>query len=130
MRIGEVADATGTATTTLRYYEQRGLLRDPPRTTSGYRDYAAEDLDRVAFIRDAQAAGLTLEQIREVMAIRDRGEPPCHHLAEIVAERLDEVEQRIADLRRTRARLREVRNRLESLDPAGCDAGEVCSAIG
>lgn len=130
MRIGEVADATDTPATTLRYYEQRGLLDEPSRTPAGYRDYGPAVLDRVAFVRDAQAAGLTLEQIGEVLAIRDGGDAPCQHVAGLVDDRLVEVEDRIAELRRTRQRLREVRQRLETLDPADCHASEVCSAIG
>lgn len=129
MRIGEVAVATDTPTTTLRYYEQRGLLDDSSRTPAGYRDYDPAVIDRVAFVRDAQAAGLTLEQIGEVLAIRDGGDAPCQHVAELVDDRLVEVEDRIAHLRRTRQRLRDVRERLSELDPVGCKASEVCSAI-
>lgn len=130
MRIGEVADATDTPTTTLRYYEQRGLLHEPARTAAGYRDYAPPVIDRVVFIRDAQTAGLTLEQIGEVLAIRDDGQPPCRHVAGMVDEQLADVDRRIDELRRTRRRLREVRARLDTLDPTDCEASEVCSAIG
>ena len=60
MRIGEVAQASGTTAKTLRYYEDVGLLPDPDRSPAGYRDYGPEVLDRLHFIRRGQAAGLTL----------------------------------------------------------------------
>lgn len=129
MLIGEVAEAAGVSATTLRYYEREGLLHVPARTPGGYRDYLPQVVDRVGFIRQAQAAGLTLRQIGQILAIRDHGDPPCRHVAEIVDRRLADVEQNLADLRRTRAQLREVRSRLDQIEPADCDPGAICSAI-
>jgi len=129
MLIGEVADATGVSTKTLRYYEREGLLHEPARTSGGYRDYRPEVIERVGFIKQAQTAGLTLRQIGQVLAIRDDGHAPCHHVAEVVDRRLDDVEQHLAALRQTRAQLREVRSRLDELEPVDCDPGAICSAI-
>lgn len=127
--IGELADATGVSTKAVRYYEQRGLLHEPDRTPAGYREYRPAVVERVRFIRRAQAAGLTLRQIGEVLAIRDDGRPPCTHVADLVDGRLATVEQRLEDLRRVREQLRRVRRRLDDLDPAHCPPGDVCSAI-
>lgn len=129
MLIGQVADATGVSTKTLRYYEREGLLHEPARTSGGYRDYQPQVIDRVGFIKRAQAAGLTLQQIGQVLAIRDDGHPPCGHVAELVDQRLADVEQHLVDLRQTRAELREVRSRLDELQPVDCDPGAICSAI-
>lgn len=129
MRIGEVAAATGVSAKTLRYYEAEGLLHAPARTPSGYRDYRPEVVDRVGFIRQAKAAGLTIRQIRQVLAVRDGGEAPCRHVAELVDQRLAEVEHRLRELRATRAQLRELGKRLGELDPADCEPATVCSAI-
>lgn len=129
MLIGEVADATGVSTKALRYYESEGLLPEPARTSGGYRDYSAGVIERVAFIKQAQTAGLTLRQIGQVLALRDDGRAPCHHVADLVDQQLSDVEQRLQDLRRTRAQLREVRARLDRLEPADCDPAVVCSAI-
>jgi DNA-binding transcriptional MerR regulator len=76
MLIGELATATGVSTKTLRFYEADGLLFEPDRTSAGYRDCADTAIDRVVFIRQAQAAGLTLAQIRQILTIRDGGQPP------------------------------------------------------
>jgi len=120
MRIGELARRTGTTTKTLRFYEDAGLLPEPDRLPSGYRDYPADSLDRVGFIRDAQAAGFTLRQIGQVLDIQDGGHPTCQHVAQLIAQRLDEVQQRIADLRQTQAHLRELASRVDAVDPADC----------
>jgi MerR family copper efflux transcriptional regulator len=74
MRIGELARQSGVPATALRYYEQLGLLPDPDRTESGYRAYGEEAVDRLAFIRAAQAVGLTLAEMRQVLGVRDAGE--------------------------------------------------------
>lgn len=129
MLIGEVADATGVTTKTLRYYERQGLLHEPARTAGGYRDYRSDVVDRVGFIRQAQAAGLTLAQIGEILEIRDGGRAPCGHVATLVATRLAEVEQRLAELEHTRAQLRELRDRLEGLEPDSCPPNEICVAV-
>lgn len=129
MRIGALADATGVPAKTLRYWEAEGLLHEPDRTPSGYRDYQPQAADRVAFIRHAQAAGLTLRQIGDILAIRDDGQPPCEHAAALVDQRIADVEDRLSELQHTRAALRELRRRLAALDPADCDPATVCSAI-
>lgn len=88
MRIGELADAVGTTSTTLRFYEEQGLLPETDRTPSGYRDYSPETVTRIDFIHRGKAAGLTLAQIREVLHIRDRGQSPCEHVRALLDARL------------------------------------------
>lgn len=129
MRIGQLATATDVATSTLRYYERAGLLPPPARTDAGYRDYPDDAVGRVSFVRNAQTAGLTLRQIGEILAIRDDGLPPCTHVAELIDERLADIQRRIHDLRRARTELGSVRDRLEKLTPAECGANDICSAI-
>jgi DNA-binding transcriptional MerR regulator len=120
MRIGELARRTGTTTKTLRFYEDEGLLPEPDREPSGYRHYSAASLDRVAFIRDAQAAGFTLRQIGQILDIQAGGQPPCQHVGQLIGQRLVEVERRIAELRQTQAHLRELARRTSDVDPADC----------
>lgn len=127
MLIGELARRAGTTAKTLRFYEDEGLLPEPDRTPSGYRDYPANALDRVAFVRDAQKAGFTLRQIGQILRIRDDGQPPCEHVGQLIGQRLIEVEQRIADLRQTRAHLQALARRTRELDPADC--GGYCDII-
>ncbi|EST18307.1 MerR family DNA-binding protein [Streptomyces roseochromogenus] len=129
MRIGALAAATGTTTKTLRYYEQAGLLADPPRTSGGYRDYPAHARARVGFIRSAQAAGLSLAEIRDILAIRDGGHPPCGHVTELLGRHLADVEHRIAELEATRATLRELTRTASTTDPATCTEGDICRIL-
>lgn len=83
----------------------------------------------MAFIRQAQAAGLTLAQIREILDIRDGGLPPCHHVADLVHHRLDEITQRLRELEHTHRELLALRQRLDRLDPADCADKTICAAI-
>lgn len=129
MLIGEVAETTGVSTKTLRYYEDEGLIHEPNRTSGGYRDYGPDIIDRVGFIRQAQAAGLTLHQIAEILQIRDGGRAPCGHVARLVDDRLADVEERLAELRATRMQLRRLHTRLAELDPADCPPDEICIAV-
>lgn len=129
MRIGELAHATDTSATTLRFYESVGLIADPGRTPGGYRDYPDSAVERVAFIRRAQAAGLTLGQIAEVLEVRDAGRAPCGELARLVDARLADVTAQLTELEATRAELMAVRQRVARLDPVDCDPRTVCAAV-
>src|SRR2546430_2291446 len=97
MRIGDLAEQSGLAPTALRYYERSGLLPAPHRTASGYRVYDVGVLPRLAFIRAAQAVGLSLAEIREVLAIRDGG-ALCEHVVELIERHRAEVVARIREL--------------------------------
>jgi DNA-binding transcriptional MerR regulator len=129
MLIGALAEATGVPAKTLRYWESEGLLHAPARTEGGYRDYRDGTIDRIAFIRHAQTAGLTLRQIGEILAIRDGGQAPCAHATDLVDERLADLEARLRELQDTRDALAQLRHRLEALDPADCDPTAICSAV-
>jgi MerR family transcriptional regulator, copper efflux regulator len=127
MRIGEAADRAGVPAKTIRFWEDQRLLPAPSRTPSGYRDYGPAILERLAFIRHAQAAGLTLEAIRQVLDIRDGGQPPCVHVTALIARRLAEVEARLAELTRARDQLAALAARAAAQDPADCRS--YCSII-
>jgi DNA-binding transcriptional MerR regulator len=127
MRIGEAAGRSGVPTKTIRFWEDQRLLPAPARTRAGYRDYAPAVLERLAFIRQAQAAGLTLEHIRQVLDIRDGGQPPCAHVAGLIGRRLAEVEARLAELARARDQLAALAARAAAQDPADCRG--YCSII-
>ncbi len=114
---------------TLRYYEEIGVLSPANRTPSGYRDYDDRVIDRLGFIRAAQAVGLSLGEIREIVALRDRGETPCGHVTNLLQRRSAEIGERIADLQRVQLDLEELAARSRLLNPADCDPGHVCHVI-
>ena len=130
MRIGELAKTVGVTTDTIRYYEREGLLPSPERTPNGYRDYGPGVLDDLQFIKKAQALGLKLRDVREVLEISSGGKPPCEHVRATVSARLAEVEERVRELRALRATLRETLERLDRAPPpkAGCRCAVIESA--
>jgi MerR family copper efflux transcriptional regulator len=127
MRIGEAATRAGVPAKTIRFWEDLDLLPQPARTPSKYRDYEPAIIDRLTFIRQAQAAGFTLGQIRGVLDIRDSGEPSCEHVAQLIDARLRDVEKRIVELKATRGHLRALAERAAAQDPATC--GAYCSIL-
>src|SRR5215213_1319049 len=88
LKIGEVSRRSGVGIEALRFYEKSGLLDRPGRTYSGYRQYGEEVLERLAFIRQAQVLGFTLDEIKQIIAHKQAGESPCAEVREIVRERL------------------------------------------
>lgn len=126
MRIGELAEASGTTAKTLRFYEDTGLLPPANRASNGYRSYGPDAVARLDFIRRGRAAGLTLAQIREVIAIRDTGQTPCSHVHDLLNIRLADIDRQIADLRELRATVARLRHEAGQANPAACDAEDVC----
>ena len=126
MRIGEIAHRVGVATSTIRFYEEAGLLPTPERTSSGYRDYDSSVVDRLGFIRAGQAVGLALGKLKGILEIRDHGELPCSHVRDLLVERIEEIVQRIRELSKRRAELAAVAEQAEEFDPADCPPESIC----
>ena len=127
MKIGELATASGVPAKTIRFWESDGLVPEPSRTPSGYRDYDAATVARLAFIRRSQAAGLTLRQIRQVLDVSDNGERPCEHVGDLIAERLVEVNSRLRELRAMKRHLLELSSRAAVQVPTECEG--FCSIL-
>ena len=121
LKIGELAARCGVSPDTIRFYEREKLLPRPRRTASRYRVYGEEDEDRVSFIRQAQVIGLTLENIRELVRERQLHTPgECQHVAQLLRERIEVLDRKIAELRSFRRRLADNLARCESVDTAAC----------
>jgi DNA-binding transcriptional MerR regulator len=115
MRIGELAQACEVSRDTLRFYERERLLPRPRRTASGYRLYRPEDASRVRFVRRAQAMGLALDDIRELLELRSlKTADQCHRVASRLKTRVAAVEEKIADLQAFREELVKGLKRCES----------------
>ena len=107
MRIGEVAEKVGVSVDTLRYYERLGVLPRAHRTTGGFRSYGDEVIKRMKFIQQAQALGLTLKDVRQLIVDQGRpGRDRCRKVRYLLAVRLDDVDQKLAELRDFRRTLR------------------------
>lgn len=115
LRVGQLARLAAASVDTLRYYERLGLLPRAPRTEGGYRLFDRSAVERLAFIRKAQALGLTLQEVREVLRIAADGTEPCKHVRAALGARLREVDARIAELRSLRNALAKALERKRSL---------------
>ena len=104
-RIGEVAAQTALSRDTLRYYERRGLLGHPPRTNGGFRVYGRETLERLQFIKRAQAVGFSLDEIRQLVTLDRHGLEQCGRVRNLVAAKLADLDERLSELRAFRRSL-------------------------
>ncbi len=86
LSIGELAKRTGVKVATIRYYEQMGLIAAPDRSEGNQRRYEKTDLDRLSFIRHARDLGLTIEAIRDLLALSAHPEKPCGEADRIAAD--------------------------------------------
>lgn len=129
MRIGEVAEQAGVTTKTIRYYESIGLLPSAERTPSGYRSYGSDALERVRFIRDAQATGLSLTEIQSVLELKAHGQRSCEHTRSLLHRHLDEIDAQIERLQAARSELVQLVARADETDPADCVDEHRCQII-
>jgi MerR family transcriptional regulator, copper efflux regulator len=129
MKIGQLAERAGVSTKAIRYYENIGVLPRPERAPNGYRSYSPATAERLAFIRDAQTAGLSLVEIQVILDLRDGGEATCGHVIGSLEVQLEELDRQMDDLSRTKARLTEIITRARSLDPADCNDPNRCQTI-
>ena len=129
MKIGELANACDVPTQTIRFYEKRRLLPEPPRLPNGYRSYDDATVERITFIRRSQAAGLTLAEIAGVLNVRAEGRAPCLHVSELLTTKLSDVQDRIAELTALKVELSGLVERSKQLDPTDCTAGQICHIL-
>jgi MerR family mercuric resistance operon transcriptional regulator len=103
--IGEVAQRTGVSATTIRYYEELGLLPSPPRSSAGYRRYSEQSVEELRFIRKAQSLGFSLDEIGGILKLSRSGETACAHVLSLAHQHLASVEERIRQLQHFRDHL-------------------------
>jgi DNA-binding transcriptional MerR regulator len=131
MKIGELAAKAAVNIQTVRFYERRGILQEPARTTSGYRSYGENDLEALCFIRRSQGLGFTLQEIsqllplhRSVANISSHGQKRRAHemreMAIVARRRLEEVDQKLRLLKTMRGQLQTFITQLETATPAKC----------
>lgn len=126
LKIGEVASRSGIGIEALRFYERSGLLGLPGRTQSGYRFYDEAVLQRLDFIKRAQVLGFSLDEIKRIIADKQAGRSPCLAVREIVRHRLEELDERLKEMRRYR---RELGAALTQWEKTGELDGHVCGLI-
>ena len=126
MRIGEVAKVAGVSVETVRFYERKGLIEQPPKPVggTGFRSYPERTVEQIGFIRQSKEIGFSLRQARELLSLRINPDADCADVREHTAEKLEEVKRKIACLR-------EIKKSLEVLinDCPGEGALGSCSII-
>jgi DNA-binding transcriptional MerR regulator len=125
-KIGAVAKHSGIGIEALRFYERSGLLESPSRTESGYRVYDAAVLERLAFIKQAQTLGFSLNEIKRIIDDARAGKSPCDEVRALVRQRLAELDTRLREMRRYRTALATT---LAEWDRLGQAPGHICGLI-
>lgn len=108
MQINELVQRTGVTAKTIRYYEEIELLPPPARQANGYRQYIEKDIERLSLVAGARRLDFSLAEIKEILDLRDRNEPPCNTMLDLLQHKSVEIQQRIADLRRLEAELEQL----------------------
>jgi DNA-binding transcriptional MerR regulator len=98
MNIGEVAQKTGLERSAIRFYEQQGVVPEPSRSDSGYRTYTDSDLDLIRFVKRGRSLGMSLDDIRSIVDLRNNNEAPCATVREIISNNAESIAQRIGEL--------------------------------
>lgn len=106
MKIQEFSKLTGVPAKTIRYYEEIGLLPAPARTENNYRQYGEQDAERLRLVAGARQLDISLDDIQEILAMRDNKEAPCRILLNRIEEKANEVKDRIQALRKLERDLR------------------------
>ena len=100
MTIGQVARQAGVGVETIRFYERRGLIEEPPRRESGYRQYPEETIARIEFIKRAKELGFSLKEISELLSLRMDPDTTCNDLREKAEAKVADIQAKIKELRR------------------------------
>lgn len=110
MKIGELAQQTGCATETIRYYEKIGLLPEAYRNSNNYRQYNETHLERLRLIRNCRSLDMTHDEIRDLLAIIDAPQQTCGPITDIITEHLQHVDTRIQSLLQLRQQLEQLQH--------------------
>ena len=117
MRIGEAAKQAGCAVQTVRYYEREGLLDEAARSGANYRLYSREDVERLVFIRNCRALDMKLDEIRELLRLKDSPAGDCRDVGRLLDEHIGHVAERIAQLQAVEKQLKQLRERCVKTRP-------------
>ncbi|NQD38270.1 Cd(II)/Pb(II)-responsive transcriptional regulator [Permianibacter sp. IMCC34836] len=111
MRIGELAAQAGVDVQTIRYYEKAGLMAEPHRTESGYRQYRPEQLDTLQFIRHCRSLDMSLAEVRTLLDFRDHPDRTCTDVDQLIARHIEQLHQRIAQMQQLEQQLKVLQQR-------------------
>jgi MerR family mercuric resistance operon transcriptional regulator len=117
LTIGQVARSAGVGIETVRFYEREGLLQEPARKESGYRQYENDVVARLRFIRRAKELGFSLKEIKELLALRVDPATTCAEVRKRAESKIADVEEKIEDLQRIKQALKKLTAACRGLGP-------------
>jgi DNA-binding transcriptional MerR regulator len=126
LKIGEVRSRSGCSIQTIRYYESLGLIQAVDRTAGGFRLFAPSTLDRLAFVKQAQSLGMSLQDISELLTVYDSGNAPCSTVKHKLRDKLADLDRRIQSLQRLRDELQSL---LAVADDLEQSPGNICPIV-
>jgi Hg(II)-responsive transcriptional regulator len=130
VQIGKLAHESGLSVDTIRFYEKEGLLREPPRSPGGFRQYTARDVEHLHFIRCAQELGFSLAEVRELLLIQDHNSHACTQVRDFIRQKLASVGQKMSDLKRLEHALKAALSECEkALGRDDVDTHECCPVL-
>lgn len=129
LHVAELAAQTGVTPATIRYYARTGLLHPGREPENGYRCFSGDDKNRVRFVRQAQALGLTISDIKHVLETVDHGEVPCHQVQSLVESRLESIREQITELQATEERIHHALVAWDDIGRTQPTDGELCPLI-
>lgn len=106
MRIGELAAQAGVDVQTIRYYEKEGLMAEPHRAESGYRQYRREHLETLQFIRHCRSLDISLAEVRTLLDFREHPERTCADVDRLIAKHIEQLHQRISQMQQLEQQLK------------------------
>lgn len=130
LQIGEVTRETGLSADTIRFYERERLLQRPARSTGGFRLYSKSDIADLDFVRNAQNLGFSLQEIRDLVALRNSRHPDCGQVEKMLEQKIGSVRTKIDALRKLERELRRALIRCQAnLRNAGQGKTDDCPAL-
>jgi DNA-binding transcriptional MerR regulator len=129
LKIGELAKQTGISVGTLRYYESLGLIEPSQRSESGYRYYAEAAIQKIQFIKKAQALQFSLVEIKQILAICKQGNPACTAVKALLNEKIHQVDIQVQHLHEFKAELEQYRDRWAERSLDQPNSPTLCSLI-
>ncbi|WP_455208517.1 heavy metal-responsive transcriptional regulator [Kaarinaea lacus] len=127
MTIGQVAKQTGVSVETIRFYEKEGLIDEPERNPSGYRQYPAETIKRVLFIQRAKEVGFTLKEIHDLLSLQEKPEACCGDILSKAERKVAQIEAKINELQRMKNALQQLTTQCAS--DSGLDDCPILDAL-
>jgi DNA-binding transcriptional MerR regulator len=129
LKIGQVAEQTGVAVGTLRYYENLGLLEPEQRSESGYRYYMPEAVRQVRFIKKAQALQFSLADIQQILGVRHQGHTACPLVRDLLQQKIVDLDAHIQQMQHLKAQLEDYQTRWATHPDDPPHHAELCSLI-